>query len=283
MSVGGFIITDRIDNDTSEPSSFVLNARDLDNQPVVPEKNPFKVKVLGPDGARVASNIVDNGNGTYTVTYQAVKIGEHPIQVNTAVKPSKAAQGTDPTKTIAHGPGLETGKVQDNLPTHFTIESRDRDGNKVPRGGDKYSVKVHGPTGDVPATVKDNGDGTYHVEYAPTDAGQHKIEITLRNKPVAKSPYHVDVKEGADHRTSDISHVVFTIQSKTKSGKNLDRGGEPFEASISPAASNWKWSDNKNGTYTGSFGPVEAGSSFSLSVKVNGKDIVGSPTTLNFA
>jgi filamin len=282
--------------DTAEPSVFTIHARDENNHVVVPKQNPFLVMITDPQGDDLDANVVDNKDGTYGVTYQALKVGKHTIVVGLKnpviptnfenIKDSPfhpiISQGTDPTKTIAYGDGLEDGKVQDNLPTNFKIESRDRDGNKVPRGGDPYQVTVQGPSGPVPADIKDNGDGTYDVTYAPNEAGPHKIQIALRNKPVAKSPYHVNVKEGADHRTSNIDKVVFTIQSKTKSGKPLNRGGEPFEASISPVPSNWKWSDNNDGTYTGSFGPVAAGSSFNLSIKVNKKDIVGSPTTLKF-
>ena len=202
------------------------------------------------------------------------------MKVTTRMGLPKAKQGTDSSKTLVYGPGVEDGKVQDNLPTHFTIESRDRDGNKVPRGGDPYEVNIQGPNGPVESKITDNNDGTYTVEYAPSDAGKHKIDVTLKEKAVAKSPYHVNVKEGADHRTSCIGGIVFTIQSKTKSGKNLDRGGEPFEATCD--APGFAWKDNGNGTYTGSCGPVPAGGSYTLSIKVNGKDIVGSPSKLQF-
>jgi len=281
--------------DTAEPSVFTIHARDENNQKVVPSSNPFIVQITSPNGDDVDADVTDNRDGTYGVSYQATKVGPHTIVVGLKnpviptnwehIKDSpftaNITQGTDPTKSVAYGPGLENGKVQDNLPTDFTIESRDRDGNKVPRGGDKYEVKVQGPSGPVPAQIKDNGDGTYKVTYAPEEAGQHRIDVTLRGKPVAKSPYHVNVKEGADHHKSSVGEVTFTIQARTKTGKAMDRGGEPFTATINDGAIPADLKDLGTGQYRLHFNP-QAGQKVVISFKVNGHDIASSPVHLQF-
>jgi filamin len=186
--------------DTAEPSTFTIHARDENNQKVVPASNPFLVNITAPNGDDVDADVKDNRDGTYSVSYQATKVGPHTIVVGlkNPVIPTQwehikdspftanIGQGTDPTKSVAYGPGLETGKVQDNLPTEFTIESRDRDGNKVPRGGDNYEVKVQGPSGPVPAQVHDNGDGSYKVTYAPEEAGQHRIDVMLPRRQACR-------------------------------------------------------------------------------------------------
>ena len=130
---------------------------------------------------------------------------------------------------LAFGPGLEDNKVTDQLPTHFTIQSKDRNGNDMKKGGDPFEVVVQGPNGPVPATIKDNEDGTYTVDYAPTDAGKHKIEVKLKGQNVAKAPYHINVKEGADNESSVIEGFSFVIQAKTKKGANKKEGGDKFE------------------------------------------------------
>jgi len=188
-------------------------------------------------------------------------------------------QGADPSKTRVYGPALEEG-VQDNLPTHFTIESRDRNDIPLKNGGQPYDVKVKGPKGDVPVEVVDNGDGTYTVNFAPQDAGPHRIDVTLRNKPVANSPYNINVKEGAEAGISFVESYSFVIRARTKSNKNMSKGGEKFEVSIQGQQGkvNNNLKDNGDGTYSVAYQlPQGAKGQFQFSVKVNGKDIQGSP------
>ena len=59
-------------------------------------------------------------------------------------------------------------------------------------------MEITGPKGDkVVAPVKDNGDGTYRVDYTPERGGPTKIAVTLRGKPVANSPYTINVRDQA--------------------------------------------------------------------------------------
>ena len=83
-------------------------------------------------------------------------IKDSPFTVN--IEP-----GTDASKSVAFGPGLEDG-VRDTLPTFFTIQAKDRLGRDVKKGGDPFEVKVKGPHGEVPVKLTDNGDGTYKVQ-----------------------------------------------------------------------------------------------------------------------
>jgi filamin len=278
--------------DTANPAKFTIFARDENGNPVSPPQNPFLVEITQPDGSDLPAQVVDNHNGTYDVTYQANEVGKHEIVVglkNPAapqyfehIKDSpfqvNIIQGTDPSKTRVYGPGLEDG-VQDNLPTHFTIEARDRKGNPVPRGGDPFEVKIQGPRGAVPAEVVDNGNGTYTVNYAPEDAGQHRIDVTLKNKPVANSPYSVNVREGADHRTSGIESFQFVIRARTKSGKDMQRGGEKFEVGIRGPSGQIQANvqDVGNGTYVVSYKIPPQKGQFQFDIKVNGQHIQGSP------
>jgi len=280
---------------TAEPGVFTIHAIDENGNKVTPPANPFLVTVTAPNGDDLDAKVTDNKDGTYGVEYQATQVGKHAIVVGlkNPVVPTQfehikdspfsvdIAQGTSADKTLVYGPGVEDGKPQDNLPTNFTIESRDRDGNKVPVGGDDFAVKITGPNGDVPAKVTDNGDGTYNVEYSPEDAGAHKIEVTLRGKPVAKSPYHVNVREGADHAKSGVGKVTMTIQARTKSGKEMTKGGEPYTCTINDGAVEANFKDLNNGKYKLVFEPA-AGQAIKINFLVNGKDIKGSPCNLQF-
>ena len=43
--------------------------------------------------------------------------------------------------------------------------------------------------------MQDNEDGTYRVEYAAMNPGPTRVAITLRDKPVANSPYTINVRD----------------------------------------------------------------------------------------
>jgi len=186
--------------------------------------------------------------------------------------------GTDASQSIAFGPGLENG-IPDTLPTSFTIQAKDRDGKNMKNGGDPFEVKIQGPNGNIPATVKDNEDGTYTVAYQPQDAGKHKIDVNLKGKPIKDAPFSVLVKEGADDSHSCIEGFTFTIRAKTKKNQNKKDGGDDFKVAIQGPRGDVpdvKVKDIGDGTYLVSYKLPDSGE-YSVHVTLNGKHIQGSP------
>jgi filamin len=121
----------------------------------------------------------------------------------------------------------------------------------VPVGGDPYSVVVTGPFGDqVEKQIKDNGNGTYFVQYLPRDSGAHKVEVTLKNQHCANSPYSVEViknlnEPDATHceahgpglesgnKTTNPTH--FTVVAKNRNGDQIAIPSKnPFEVVVHP-------------------------------------------------
>lgn len=48
------------------------------------------------------------------------------------------------------------------------------------KGGDPFKVEIQGPKGNnLPVDIKDNGDGTYTVNYQPQDAGMSYIGVCV--------------------------------------------------------------------------------------------------------
>jgi len=270
---------------TAEPCSFTISARDASGKAVKLGADPFKVDIVGPNKRNIQSNLTDNNNGTWTVTYQPVDEGHHDVTVSlkSTIKVGINV-GTDASKCRVWGPGLEDA-VQDNLPTFFNIEARGTDGQPMKQGGDPFQVKIAGPNGDVPAKVTDNGDGTYRVDYAPQDAGKHRIDVTLKDKPVANSPYTVNVREGADHNTSFIEGFQFVIRAKTKNNKSMTRGGENFSVNIAgpQGAVQNKLKDVGDGTYVCNYSLApDARGKYTFSIQVNSRDIQGSPYSVSY-
>ncbi|KAH3761749.1 gelation factor [Pelomyxa schiedti] len=299
---------------TARPALFTVQAVGPNGEKLPTGGSPFEAEVRDPDGEPVPCNLVDNNDGTYSGQYQPLKAGPHEVEVVLRhhvhplffehVKNSPfvvdVQAGIDATKCECYGPGLEDGVV-DTLPTHFTIKVKNIKGEDIAETGLPFIVTVAGPTGtgDVPCTVSDNGDGTYHVAYEPHAAGEHTVQVSLKDIPVGKSPYHVQVKKGCDFNTTCISGFTFSIDAKTKDGQPLKVGGEDFVVSISgkkkPASAESaaaeeivqvegiEVKDNTDGSYLVSYHlPAVVVSSYDVSVMLNGHHIQGSPLKMVF-
>lgn len=97
----------------------------------------------------------------------------------------------DPEFSKVKGPGISRAIAGENA--RFFIEARDELRNRRLNGGDEFAVYLLGPN-RVQATVKDNEDGTYDVEYKAEVAGQYQLHIMIgADEPVAESPYPVRV------------------------------------------------------------------------------------------
>jgi len=147
------------------------------------------------------------------------------------------------------------------------------------RGGDPFEVKIQGPKGPVDAKITDNQDGTYNVDYQPSTAGKHRIEVNLKTRPIKDAPFTVMVKEGADESNSFIENFTFTIRAKTKKGENRKDGGDDFKVDIQGsggAVPNVSLKDVGDGTYFCSY-KLPGPGAYTVNVTLNGKHIKGSP------
>lgn len=265
------------------PTSFDIDASELKSQGVAPDPNDFGITLQSPNGPEVPVSVKDNNDGTYTCSYTPVDPGRHklnvalkgrPILSNYSIPVNKST--TDAEKSTASGPGIEPGNVI-NVPTHFEIQARNKIGDPMKTGGDPFKVSVLGPfENHVDVTVKDNNDGTYRVEYEPTDAGHHKIEVSLNNVPISGSPWNITVDRsdtdpdpnqfdvfGPGLEGGDTANVcTFTIVAKNSKGQQLATGGAPIDVQVTdkeekdiPA----KVIDNHDGTYTVNYQPNDPG------------------------
>uniref|UniRef100_A0A8C5JFX3 Filamin C n=1 Tax=Junco hyemalis TaxID=40217 RepID=A0A8C5JFX3_JUNHY len=106
-------------------TEFTVDARAL-----APTGGPHvRARVLNPSGTPIDTFVTDLGDGTYRVEYTPFEEGLHLVEVtydDVAVPKSPfrvgVAEGCDPTRVRAHGPGLEGGVV--GTANHFTVETR---------------------------------------------------------------------------------------------------------------------------------------------------------------
>ncbi|KPP72462.1 filamin-B-like, partial [Scleropages formosus] len=135
----------------------------------------IKAKVRNPSGATTECAVLDQEDGTYAVEYTPFENGMHAVEVlydNTPVPGSPfqvgVAEGCDPTRVRATGPGLQEALTE--KPNNFSIITR---GAGI--GG--LGITVEGPS-ESKMSCKDNKDGSCSVEVPakdPVDPSKVKV------------------------------------------------------------------------------------------------------------
>ncbi|KAL6061848.1 Calponiny domain-containing protein [Balamuthia mandrillaris] len=265
---------------TGKPAVFTIHGVDPEGNPRQEGGDPFKVEVTGPEN--VPAQVQDNGDGTYSVTYNPTVPGDYNVAVSLHDEPIKDAPfdvrikpSPDASNCWAEGPALH-GLV-DNEPGLFTIHAVDADGNPRADGGDEFVVDINGPEGKYPAQITDNGDGTYGVSFDPEHAGDYEIGVNYEDAPIKDAPFRVRCKEGTDAEHSGFGVFSFTVQSRDKHGNNKTFGGDNFAVSISgpnDSEVEVETTDNNDGTYTAVYALTgEQGDVFSIVASLNSKKI----------
>jgi len=269
-----------------EKLQFKIVAKDSEGNQRSDGGDNFLVSIDGVES--IVPQVMDNGDGTYDVTYDTKEPGDYVVnvlldgnkQVSGVPKTVHIKPAASPHNSYAEGEGLE--RAFDNEPARFVIHAVDPKGNHRTDGGDAFHVAVHGPHGSIPVTVEDNNDGTYQVEYAPTLAGDYRIDVTLKGHPIKNAPHHVQVKEGTDNDHSGFGSFSLTVVSRDKHQQPKTFGGDRFEVAITGPSEHVEVTatDNQNGTYTASYTLVGSGK-YVVDVKLNGRHMVGSPFKQN--
>jgi hypothetical protein len=168
----------------NKPTGFTIHAVDYDGNPRTDGGDPFVVKINSPNET-IVPKVVDNGDGTYSVTYAAQKTGPVEIQVTLEDQPIKDApfhleckSGTDHSTT-----GFSNFT--------FTVQTRDKHGNNKTFGGDEFVVTPN--QSGVHVTTKDNNDGTYTASFSLGAKGNYVFKVAFNGKELAASPLHVTI------------------------------------------------------------------------------------------
>jgi len=288
-------------NTTAEPSYFFVKVANGKGETLKDPEQTDRIAVKVLFGEKEIPVVVSpQEDGTLKANYQAVEAGPHTVEViwkphpklDVKVGPEhvegspytvEVEPGTDAAATLVFGPGLEEN-VFDTIPATFSIRAKDKHGNDIPKGGDPFIVEVTDDQGrDVPVELKDNGDGSYDGKYAPLGHGRHKVAVKLRGRPVGKSPYTVDVREGATE-ASFVEKYSFVIRTRGRGGNLKTTGGDMFdvvvEAPSGQEARDVSVEDLKDGRYIVSYG-VDSVGEYVVRVRINSKDIAGSPWRQN--
>ncbi|XP_045895971.1 filamin-C-like isoform X9 [Micropterus dolomieu] len=241
----------------------------------------IKACISNPSGSNTDAYITDKGDGTYRVEYTPYEDGLHLIEllfdeVSVPKSPFRVsvAEGCDPSRVRAYGPGLEEGLV--NKPNRFTVETRGA-------GTGGLGLAIEGPS-EAKMSCKDNKDGSCSVEYIPFTPGEYDVNITFGGLPIPGSPFRVPVRELVDPSKVKCSgpglgsgvraHVpqTFTVDSSKA-------GVAPLEVLLygpTGVAEPISITDNGDGTHTVNYTPANDGP-YTVCVKYADQEVPRSP------
>ena len=193
------------------PSSFIITAADAYGNERSTCGDNFQVALSGPargrSRTRVHGLVSEQANGTYIVEYTVTIAGLYEIKVSlgdTQVEGSPFSMQALPSEarashSVAFGRNGSLSLATAGKVNEFYVLAKDTYGNQLhASAAGNFSVVLHGPGGlETPATVRDQLDGMYAVEFMPTASGVYSIDVLFNQLHVYGSPYTTLVQPGA--------------------------------------------------------------------------------------
>ena len=232
----------------------------------------------------VPVSITDNDDDTYTVTYEAQIAGPQTIVI--ALDDTEVPQS--PIK-LDIKPALDLSKIKlidfepeafVDCPNDFIVDTSD-----LPKGNLKSQVQceISGPDGNpVEADVTKMGpDGPFQVSYIPTEEGDHEVDLRYDGTPLPDSPFPVTAIRGCNPQKVKAygdgleKGIVDEVNAFTIETRNAGTGGLGI-AVEGPSEAEMNCTDNKDGTCTVEYVPVEEGD-YDIAIKFDDEHIPGSP------
>ncbi|XP_053303290.1 filamin-B [Pleuronectes platessa] len=252
----------------------------------LPDSSPSSPTGSAPgSGVRAKTEVVDNKDGTYTVTYVPLTSGMYTLLLKYGGKavpgfPAKVMvdPAVDTSKVKVFGPGVEGQAIFREATTDFTVDARPLSR----RGGDHVKAEVRNPSGALTdCQVTDEADGTYRVEYTPFENGVHSVQVLYDDTPVPKSPFRVTVSEGCDPSKVVASGpgLQQALTDKTNKFNIVTRGAGIGGLGITvegPSESKMSCKDNKDGSCSVEYVPYTPGL-YDVNITYGGEHIPGSP------
>ena len=154
-----------------------------------------------PHGTSAQYSPTITSTGTqHEVSFTPWEVGAHQIEIfwegshiPGSPAPLEIRAAPDINACSATGAGLKRGIAE--KPNTFKILSPEK-GLLERKNG--LNVTVSSADGEVPMEITDNDDSTYTVTYMPPTKGAHVASIKFYEKPIAGSPFKINVVPAAD-------------------------------------------------------------------------------------
>eukprot|EP00761_Pharyngomonas_kirbyi_P013726 gb/GECH01013755.1/.p1 GENE.gb/GECH01013755.1/~~gb/GECH01013755.1/.p1 ORF type:complete len:1598 (+),score=438.48 gb/GECH01013755.1/:1-4794(+) len=224
---------------------------------------------------KIDADVIDNGDGSYTVNYRVESDGEYRLFIekdDTAVADSpyqinvKNASVSDPSKCRIVDPDA-LSSVSAGSETEFTLETLDKNGNPCCDDGNDIRVSIELiEAGDNNVMPIDNEDairiepdiiyestGRYQIKFLSQYVGKYRIQILMGDTPISGSPFDCQVEEAgvADPSKCSLSGAPIeqrrmiageaaeiVIKARDPFGNRRTTGGEDIESSMCPVIDN---------------------------------------------
>ncbi|KAF5899201.1 filamin-B isoform X2 [Clarias magur] len=236
-------------------------------------------------GSKAKTEVLDNKDGTYTVTYVPLTAGMYTLLLKYGGKtvpdfPAKVMvdPAVDTSKVKVFGPGVAGEGIFREATTDFTVDAKAL--TKV--GGQHIKAQIKNPSGAATdCFIDDQGDGTYKVEYTPFENGVHAVEVLYDETPVPKSPFQVAVIEGCDPTrvVAKGPGLEGALTDKPNKFSIITRGAGIGGLGITvegPSESKMSCKDNKDGSCDVEYTPYAPGL-YDVNITYGGQHILGSP------
>uniref|UniRef100_A0A670IT81 Filamin B n=1 Tax=Podarcis muralis TaxID=64176 RepID=A0A670IT81_PODMU len=257
----------------SMPTEFAVDARDAG-------QGLLSVHVTDQEGKPKRVDVQDNQDGTYAVTYLPDKTGRYSVGIKYGgddiplspyrIRVSPAGDASKCQATECGSVGKHANTVKSGEEVGFVVDAKSA-------GKGKVTCTVLTPEGtEVEAEVIENEDGTYDIYYTAAKPGTYVIHVRFGGVDIPNSPFTVMVTEEAYVPDGDMNGlgfkpfdmvIPFAVRKGEITGEVHMPSGKTAPADIV---------DNKDGTVTVSYAPVEVGL-HEMHIKYMGSHIPGDP------
>lgn len=259
----------------NEPTKFQVKTKDAGHGDVV-------VGITGPSGP-IPSDVT-SAQYTHNYSYTAPEPGQYQVDITFAGEPISGSPFpvaiTDSSKVKVTGPGLNGELLPVNKPLKYHVDAQGAGPGEVAchvqspaKTDDTDSAESTGPK------VTDNGDGTFDIDYTPTDAGVQKMNVTFGEAPVPGTPIRLHVFDPSKvvasgpglepgNTTGKPTHFLVDMR-QAGEGELQVRSGGPVETPIIVK-------DQANDIVRCEYTPMAAGD-YQIELLFGGENIPNSP------
>ncbi|KAG7158756.1 Filamin-A-like 5 [Homarus americanus] len=223
-------------------------------------------------GRNIPTQVHPQGSARFAVSFVPLEAIDHSINISFNKEPVQgspfvAKVQADPNRIVVSGQSLAATAV--GKTSFFTISN-------VTGSVEDVEVSVEGPNGlPVAAQVRDNGDHTFRVEFAPRSAGEHRIHVAYSGEAIPDSPFSCKVYDVSAIKVRPVDRgmvakpVTFLVETNNAGPGNLEVTVNNGQVPTSAQAQG-------NHVYAISFTPKEA-KPHVVELKFNGENVPGSP------
>ena len=250
---------------------------------------PLQFNVMGPRTRYKETVVKDNEDGTFTASFIAAQVGSHKIELLWGGRSIPQSPITfDVKKAIgintirAEGSALKIGFVNKKETVNITAND-----SGLLKDGDLCAEmsKVDGSE-SISVEMKETGLGSYILSYTAQTLGVCQLQINYEGKPIADSPFHVDIKlpPNASKCIAEFSETKVLASTTPQFIVNCKEAGfgeltvkikDPTKKNVQA-----KISEDEESLYTVSFEVTVVGE-YTIEVLWSGTSIPNSPFSLD--